>query len=147
MINSPEWFNFCNECTGVTYNNVNISAVSTTSAFISNTDGWDIYRSDQVTIENSFINNWDDCVSFKPSMSYPYHCKPIEIKFSSDSTNILVSNLQCNGSQCVFLANVTHILHNTVSFSVAYRLVPSARQLANMTSLRTLRLRTCDPGF
>jgi Glycosyl hydrolases family 28 len=43
--------------------------------------GWDIYRSDDVTITNSQITNQDDCVSFKPN-----------------STNVLVQNLICNGS-------------------------------------------------
>ncbi|KAF5392805.1 hypothetical protein D9757_000921 [Collybiopsis confluens] len=96
MINSPEWFNLVNECNDVTFNNITINAVSTSKNFISNTDGWDIYRSDSVTIENSVINNGDDCVSFKPN-----------------STNILVSNLQCNGSHGI---SVGYAL--TLSFSV-----------------------------
>ncbi|KAG6886322.1 hypothetical protein C0993_006732 [Termitomyces sp. T159_Od127] len=32
-----------------------------------NTDGWNVYRSDSVTIKDSIINNGDDCVAFKPS--------------------------------------------------------------------------------
>lgn len=43
--------------------------------------GWDIYRSDKVTISNSNITNQDDCVSFKPN-----------------STNVVVKNLICDGS-------------------------------------------------
>ena len=46
-----------------------------------NTDGWDTLRSDNVVIQNSHINNGDDCVSFKPN-----------------STNIVVQGLICNGS-------------------------------------------------
>lgn len=41
--------------------------MSTSKNLPENTDGWDIYRSDQVVLENSVINNGDDCVSFKPS--------------------------------------------------------------------------------
>jgi hypothetical protein len=43
--------------------------------------GWDIYRSDMITISNSQIKNQDDCVSFKPN-----------------ATNVLVKNLICDGS-------------------------------------------------
>ncbi|KIK55487.1 glycoside hydrolase family 28 protein [Collybiopsis luxurians FD-317 M1] len=89
MINSPEWFNLVNECNDVTFNNITINAVSTSKNFISNTDGWDIYRSDSVTIKNSVINNGDDCVSFKPN-----------------STNILVSNLNCNGSHGISVGSL-----------------------------------------
>ena len=67
MINSPEWFNLAHSSVNVTYSNINISAVSTSSAKIANTDGWDIYRTDKVVIKDSVINNGDDCVSFKPS--------------------------------------------------------------------------------
>ena len=68
MLNSPEWFNLAHTSSRVTYSNIRISAISTSSARIANTDGWDIYRSDQVVIRDSVINNGDDCVSFKPSM-------------------------------------------------------------------------------
>ncbi|KAJ7644451.1 pectin lyase fold/virulence factor [Roridomyces roridus] len=86
MINSPEWFNFVNEGKNVTFNNVTFTAASTSSNGASNTDGWDIYRSDQVTIKNSVINNGDDCVSFKPN-----------------TTNTVVSNLNCTPLPTVFL--------------------------------------------
>ncbi|KAF9078463.1 pectin lyase fold/virulence factor [Rhodocollybia butyracea] len=89
MINSPEYFNFVNECENVTYSNINLSAVSTSDNFIANTDGWDIYRSNNVTIKDSVINNGDDCVSFKPN-----------------STNILVSNLNCNGSHGISVGSL-----------------------------------------
>jgi len=89
MINSPEWFNLVNEGKNVTFENIDINAVSTSVHGPSNTDGWDIYRSDQVTIKNSVINNGDDCVSFKPN-----------------STNILVSNLNCNGSHGISVGSL-----------------------------------------
>lgn len=87
MINGPEWINFVsrqrcfcvalgltkertwqvNEGKNVVFRNITISAVSTSSHAAKNTDGWDIFRSDNVTIADSDINNGDDCVSFKPS--------------------------------------------------------------------------------
>ncbi|KAJ7593776.1 glycoside hydrolase family 28 protein [Mycena floridula] len=82
MINSPNWFNFVNEGQNVLFDNITINAASTSTEGAKNTDGWDTYRSDNVVISNSIINNGDDCVSFKPN-----------------STNILVSNLKCTGSQ------------------------------------------------
>ncbi|KAF7353683.1 Protein kinase domain-containing protein [Mycena venus] len=107
MINSPEWFNLVNEGKNVTYDNININAVSTSTHGPSNTDGWDVYRSDQVTIKNSIINNGDDCVSFKPN-----------------STNILVSNLNCNGSHGISVgslgqfAGMFDIVENVTSTNV-----------------------------
>ncbi|CAK5284442.1 unnamed protein product [Mycena citricolor] len=89
MINSPEWFNFVNEGKNVTFNNVNLTAVSTSKNPAKNTDGWDIYRSDTVTIKNSFINNGDDCVSFKPN-----------------ATNMIVSHLNCNGSHGISVGSL-----------------------------------------
>ncbi|KAF7365548.1 putative exopolygalacturonase X [Mycena venus] len=89
MINSPEWFNLVNEGKNVTFNNITLNAASTSSHGAANTDGWDIYRSDTVVISNSVINNGDDCVSFKPN-----------------STNILVSNLNCTGSHGISVGSL-----------------------------------------
>jgi galacturan 1,4-alpha-galacturonidase len=70
--------------TNVSYDNIHINTHSYSKNPPSNSDGWDIYRSDHVSITNSVINNcWfhashplhastdarpdDDCVSFKPT--------------------------------------------------------------------------------
>ncbi|KAL6709937.1 hypothetical protein ACN47E_000722 [Coniothyrium glycines] len=45
------------------------------------TDGWNFYRSDYMSLNNSYIVNGDDCVSFKPN-----------------TTNALMKNLYCQGS-------------------------------------------------
>ncbi|KAH9485603.1 Exopolygalacturonase [Psilocybe cubensis] len=82
MINSPEWHNLVNEGQNISYNNININAVSNSSHNAANTDGWNVYRSDNVAILNSVIVNGDDCVAFKPN-----------------ATNVLVENLDCTGSQ------------------------------------------------
>ncbi|KAJ8082216.1 hypothetical protein PM082_008063 [Marasmius tenuissimus] len=89
MINGPNWFNLVNESRNVTYNNITISAASTSSNGPHNTDGWDTYRSDNVVIKNSVIHNGDDCVSFKPN-----------------STNVLVSNLDCTGSHGISVGSL-----------------------------------------
>ena len=58
-----------NEAQNIVFRNISLSAVSTSSNEAKNTDGWDIYRSDNVVIDKGTINNGDDCVSFKPSAS------------------------------------------------------------------------------
>lgn len=100
MINSPEWFNLVHSSVNVTFSNVNLTAVSTSSSEIANTDGWDIYRTDQVVIKDSIINNGDDCVSFKPS-KLPSSKSENHLSYNAgaDTTNVLVSNLTCSGSQ------------------------------------------------
>ncbi|KAG1852324.1 pectin lyase fold/virulence factor [Suillus tomentosus] len=97
MINSPEWFNF-----------VSISDVLSTSKNLAqDTDGWDIYRSDSVSIMNSNINNGNDCVSIKPN-----------------STNVIASDLYCNGSHGISVgslgqyAGVYDIVENFTSTNV-----------------------------
>ncbi|KAF9012593.1 glycoside hydrolase family 28 protein [Cyathus striatus] len=89
MVNSPEWHNLVNEGTDVIYNNININAVSNSSHSAKNTDGWNVYRSDRVTISNSVIVNGDDCVAFKPN-----------------ATNVLVTNLDCTGSHGISVGSL-----------------------------------------
>lgn len=107
MINSPEWFNFVNEGQNVVYDGINISAISTSNNLAKNTDGWDIYRSDSISIINSNINNGDDCVSLKPN-----------------STNIIASDLYCNGSHGISVgslgqyAGVYDIVENFTSTNI-----------------------------
>lgn len=57
------------------------------------TDGVDIYDSDQVTLHDLHIDNGDDCVSFKPN-----------------ATNVFVSNIWCNG-QFGITSLVKHSAH------------------------------------
>ncbi|KKY14436.1 putative extracellular exo-polygalacturonase [Diplodia seriata] len=81
LVNSPFWHNFVANSSEVVFTNISIRSVSDNENFEKNTDGWDIYRSDHITIQNSSVTNGDDCVSFKPN-----------------STNILVQNMSCNGT-------------------------------------------------
>ncbi|KAH9940716.1 glycoside hydrolase family 28 protein [Epithele typhae] len=89
MINGPEWINFVNEGTDITFKNITITAQSTSSSAAKNTDGWDIFRSNNVVIQDSNVVNGDDCVSFKPN-----------------ATNILVSNLSCDGSHGISVGSL-----------------------------------------
>ncbi|KAH9833270.1 pectin lyase-like protein [Rhodofomes roseus] len=86
---SPNWNNFVYQSTNVTYRNININSFSYSSAPAKNTDGWDIYRSSQVTITDSIINNGDDCVSLKPNV-----------------TEVVVTNLWCNGSHGISVGSL-----------------------------------------
>lgn len=87
--NSPQYYNWVANSTNVIFTGINISGGSTSKNQAKNTDGWDTYRSDGITIQNSTINNGDDCVSFKPN-----------------STNMLVQNLVCNGSHGISVGSL-----------------------------------------
>ncbi|KAF9261733.1 pectin lyase-like protein [Marasmius fiardii PR-910] len=89
LINGPNWFILMNESRNVTLSNLNISAKSTTSNGPHNTDGFDTFRSDNIVIKDSIINNGDDCVSFKPN-----------------TTNAFVSNLDCTGSHGISVGSL-----------------------------------------
>lgn len=90
IINSPFWHNFVYQSQNVVYDNIFLNSTSfNSSAAASNSDGWDIYRSDHITIQNSRVFNGDDCVSFKPN-----------------STNILVRNMYCSGSHGISVGSL-----------------------------------------
>jgi galacturan 1,4-alpha-galacturonidase len=56
---SPEYYHFVANSTNVIFNNINISGASKSANVAMNTDGWDTYRSSDITIQNSIINNGD----------------------------------------------------------------------------------------
>jgi galacturan 1,4-alpha-galacturonidase len=86
---SPQWYTFVANSSDVVFSNIDIAGGSVSKNPAKNTDGWDTYRSDNVVIQNSNINNGDDCVSFKPN-----------------STNIIVQNLVCNGSHGISVGSL-----------------------------------------
>jgi galacturan 1,4-alpha-galacturonidase len=86
---SPTYYFFVANSTNVLFDGLNIAGGSTSAHVAKNTDGWDTYRSSDITIQNSYINNGDDCVSFKPN-----------------STNILVQNLECIGSHGISVGSL-----------------------------------------
>lgn len=86
---SPTYYVFAANASNVVFNNFDIDGYSTSDNEAKNTDGWDTYRSSDITISNSVINNGDDCVSFKPN-----------------STNILVESLWCSGSHGISVGSL-----------------------------------------
>lgn len=57
--NSPFWHNFVANSTEVVFTNISIRAISANYYFPKNTDGWDIYRSSRITVQNSSVTNGD----------------------------------------------------------------------------------------
>ncbi|KAI9037715.1 putative extracellular exo-polygalacturonase [Aspergillus affinis] len=86
---SPQWYQLVANSSNVLFDGIDISGYSSSKHEAKNTDGWDTYRSDNIVIQNSVINNGDDCVSFKPN-----------------STDILVQNLHCNGSHGISVGSL-----------------------------------------
>ena len=86
---SPQWYNFLANSTDVVFDNFNIRGYSASENEAKNTDGWDTYRSSNIVIQNSVVNNGDDCVSFKPN-----------------STEVLVQNMYCNGSHGISVGSI-----------------------------------------
>jgi galacturan 1,4-alpha-galacturonidase len=56
---SPEYYHFVANSTNVIFDNINIGGGSKSANIAKNTDGWDTYRSSDITIQNSVINNGD----------------------------------------------------------------------------------------
>ncbi|CAI7568512.1 unnamed protein product [Penicillium palitans] len=86
---SPQWYHFVANSSNVLFDGIDISGFSSSEHEAKNTDGWDLYRSTNIVIQNSVINNGDDCVSFKPNV-----------------TDILVQNLHCNGSHGISVGSL-----------------------------------------
>ncbi|KAF9630119.1 Glycoside hydrolase family 28 [Lasiodiplodia theobromae] len=59
LVNSPFWHNFVGNSSDVVFTDIRIHSVSNNENFEKNTDGWDIYRSDHITVQNSSVTNGD----------------------------------------------------------------------------------------
>lgn len=68
---SPQYYHFVANATNLIFNNINISGYSKSNNTAKNTDGWDTYRSSDVTIMNSVINNGDGEFTHLP-------CTPVD---------------------------------------------------------------------
>ncbi|KAH8793414.1 PGX, glycoside hydrolase family 28 protein [Hyaloscypha finlandica] len=86
---SPQYYHFVANSSNVIFDNINIAGRSISTHVAKNTDGWDTYRSSDIVIQNSVVNNGDDCVSFKPN-----------------STDMLVQNMWCNGSHGISVGSL-----------------------------------------
>ncbi|KAK3069566.1 hypothetical protein LTR53_011998 [Teratosphaeriaceae sp. CCFEE 6253] len=90
FLNSPCWNNFLVRTNDISFDRVRIEAVSNNaSALPKNTDGWDTYNVDGISVTNSEVNIGDDCFSPKPNTS-----------------NIFVQNLWCNGTHGVSMGSI-----------------------------------------
>lgn len=56
---SPQYYHFVANSTNVVFDNVSIAGGSVSKNIAKNTDGWDTYRSSDITIQNSVVNNGD----------------------------------------------------------------------------------------
>lgn len=56
---SPQYYHFVANATDVVFDNINIAGASKSANIAKNTDGWDTYRSSDLVIQNSVINNGD----------------------------------------------------------------------------------------
>jgi galacturan 1,4-alpha-galacturonidase len=56
---SPQYYHFVVNSTNVIFDNINIAGGSVSKNPAKNTDGWDTYRSSDLTIQNSVVNNGD----------------------------------------------------------------------------------------
>ncbi|PSK60570.1 Endopolygalacturonase B [Elsinoe australis] len=86
---SPQYYHWVANSTNVIFSDLTIAGGSSSSNPAKNTDGWDTYRSSNIVIQNSVINNGDDCVSFKPN-----------------STRVLVQGLSCTGSHGISVGSL-----------------------------------------
>jgi galacturan 1,4-alpha-galacturonidase len=56
---SPQYYHFVANSTNVIFDNINIAGSSISKNVAKNTDGWDTYRSSDIVIQNSVVNNGD----------------------------------------------------------------------------------------
>ncbi|KAF8608536.1 pectin lyase-like protein [Ceratobasidium sp. AG-I] len=89
MINSPMWFNLVTDSSYITFTNTIINATTNSSKLPKNTDGFDTYRSNHITIQDLWYNGGDDSISFKPN-----------------STDVTVKNAVMLGSHGVSVGSI-----------------------------------------
>ncbi|CAH0050681.1 unnamed protein product [Clonostachys solani] len=108
MKNPAFWFNIIANSSDVIISDMHLEAKSENDVKIANSDGWDTYRSERIVIQDSIIDNTDDCVSFKPN-----------------STDIVVQNLICDGSHGISIGslgqyrNITDIVEDLHIFNIS----------------------------
>ncbi|KAI0018835.1 glycoside hydrolase family 28 protein [Xylariomycetidae sp. FL0641] len=89
MINSPQWFNLIANSSDILITDMVLTAKTSNENPVKNSDGWDFYRTEYLVLQDSHIDNSDDCVSFKPN-----------------ATNIVVQGLSCNGSHGISVGSL-----------------------------------------
>ncbi|CZT52664.1 related to Probable exopolygalacturonase B [Rhynchosporium secalis] len=86
---APLWTNFVVNSTNVVYEKVVIENLSTSKNPAKNTDGWDTYNVNGITVRDAWVDAGDDCFSPKPN-----------------TTNILVENIYCTGTHGISMGSL-----------------------------------------
>ncbi|KAI6357816.1 hypothetical protein MCOR07_003860 [Pyricularia oryzae] len=90
MLNPPSWFNLYHNSTDVIVSDLHLHASSSIpDVEVKNTDGFDTLRSSNIIVQNSVVQNTDDCVSFKPNTSA-----------------VVIQNLACTGSHGISVGSL-----------------------------------------
>ncbi|KKY26715.1 putative glycoside hydrolase family 28 protein [Phaeomoniella chlamydospora] len=90
LLNSPCWNTFLVRTNDISFNEINITAISTNASSLpKNTDGFDSYNVAGLSVTNTRVNIGDDCFSPKPNTS-----------------DIFVQNLWCNGTHGVSMGSI-----------------------------------------
>ncbi|KAM5355149.1 hypothetical protein ACJ41O_001795 [Fusarium nematophilum] len=103
-----QWHNLIANSSDILITDIDIFSRSASKNFAKNLDGWDTYRSDNIVIQNSYIDHDDDCISFKPN-----------------STNIIIQGLVCNSSHGISVGSlgqypeVFDVVENLYIFNVS----------------------------
>lgn len=106
MNNSPFWTNIVANSSDVVFTDIAIYAVSHTFSFEKNTDGWDIYRSNNIVIQNSTVTNGDGMLTLD-ALNLHRHLQYADcVSFKPNATNILVQNLSCNGTHGISVGSL-----------------------------------------
>lgn len=56
---SPQYYSFVANASNVVFDGIDITGRSSSKNEAKNTDGWDTYRSRDITIQNAHVNNGD----------------------------------------------------------------------------------------
>jgi galacturan 1,4-alpha-galacturonidase len=102
---SPQYYHFIANSTNVVFDNIDIAGGSKSVNVAKNTDGWDTYRSTDIVIQNSHINNGDGKFAF-PNLELPLTRILDCVSFKPNSTNMLIQNLFCNGSHGISVGSL-----------------------------------------
>ncbi|CAN9144711.1 unnamed protein product [Alternaria alternata] len=123
MRNSPH-FNIIANSSDILMASMDLRAESLNDVEIANSDGRDIYRSDRVVIQDSYIINTDGKNLWFPP-THPYRPSPDCVSFKPNSTNVVIQGLDCTGSHGISVgsmgrcADETDIVQNLYLYNVS----------------------------
>ena len=111
---SPQYYHFIANASNVVFNNINIAGASRSKNKATNSDGWDTYRSQDITIMNSVINNGDGKSCGTDSHAQYRQLAGVNRQYKHNPSNVQTN--QTLQTDCVSLKpNSTHILIQSLS--------------------------------